>query len=251
MPIRILVNGAFGKMGQETVKAIQNDPAFQLVGQTGKSDNLVAAINANKADVVIDFTSPNAAYDNALAILTTAAKPVIGTTGFTKDQIMDLSQRCKQLKRGAVIAPNFSIGAVLMMEFAKQAARFYSHAEIIEYHHPGKKDAPSGTAIKTAEMIAENSKQGVEVKTVHENLPGSRGANNRGIAIHAVRLPGVVADQDVIFGDTGETLTIRHNTIARTAFMPGVILACKKIMQMDCLVYGLENLLEKTKGVEF
>lgn len=243
MPIRVLVNGAAGKMGQETVKAVQNDPALQLIGQTEKSDDLVAAIKANKAEVVIDFTSPTAAYDNALAILSTTAKPVIGTTGFTKDQIGDLSQRCKQLKRGAVIAPNFSIGAVLMMEFAKQAARYYSHAEIIEYHHAGKKDAPSGTAIKTAEMIAESCKQAMKVNPIHETLPGSRGANSQGIAIHAVRLPGVMAAEDVIFGELGETLTIRHNTIDRAAFMSGVLLACKKVMELDYLVYGLEKLL--------
>lgn len=244
MAIRILVNGAFGKMGQETVKVVQQDPEFKLVGQTGRADNLTTAIASAQADIVIDFTNPLSVYQNALTILNAGARLVLGTTGLTPDQIADLTKFCLQEKRGAVIAPNFSIGAVLMINFAQQAARYYSNVEIIELHHAGKLDAPSGTALKTAEAIAKELKPVANAKPLKEIVPGSRGANSHGIPIHAVRLPGLVANEEIIFGGIGETLKICHNTINREAFMPGVLLACKKVMQLDRLVYGLEKLLD-------
>lgn len=243
MTLRILVNGAHGKMGQEVVTAVNKDPELELVGQTGRDDDLTQAIATAKANVVVDFTNPGAVYENTLRILDTGAHPVIGTTGLTPEQIITLKQRCLEKKRGGIIAPNFSIGAVLMMQFAQTAARYYSAVEIIEFHHPGKQDAPSGTAIKTAEMMSANCKNLLAPKPLHETIAGSRGATKDGISIHAVRLPGLVAGQEVIFGGLGETLTIQHNTIHREAFMPGVLLACKKVMAMDHLVYGLENVL--------
>lgn len=243
MALRILVNGAHGKMGQEVIAAVNKDSELELVGQARKGDNLSQLIKTTNADIVVDFTTPAAVYTNTLAIINSGAHPVIGTTGLKPEQITELKEFCAARKIGGIIAPNFSIGAVLMMQFAQTAARYYSAVEIIEFHHPGKKDAPSGTAIKTAEMINAACVNQVETKPLHETITGSRGALKNGISIHAVRLPGFVASQEVLFGGIGETLTIRHNTIHREAFMPGVLLACKKVIQLDHLVYGLENLL--------
>lgn len=247
MAIKIIVAGASGKMGQESVKALRHDSAFELVGEASKSDQLSDLIPQLKADVVLDFTTPAAVYSNSLAIINAGAHPVIGTTGLTKDQINDLTQRCHEKKRGAVIAPNFCIGAVLMMRFAQSAARYYPDVEIIEEHHPGKKDAPSGTALKTAEMIELQwstwSSEHPHPALRPSSPTSGRGENHNSIPIHSVRLPGIVANQEVLFGGLGETLSIRHNTINREAFMPGVLLACKKVMDLDHLVYGLENLL--------
>lgn len=242
MSTRIIVNGASGKMGQETVKAIQkHNASFELVAQTGKTDDLETIIKNTQADIVIDFTNAAVAYDNACTIIRAGARPVIGTSGIPKDKIQNLQQRCAELKRGGIIAPNFSIGAVLMMQFAKQAAKYLSDVEIIEFHHPGKLDAPSGTALKTAEMIAEVRENNPTTTTMHHTVPGSRGASHHSIPIHAVRLPGIVAAQQVLFGGRGETLSIQHNSIDRESFMPGVILACERVMKIDHLVYGLES----------
>lgn len=243
MAIRILVNGAHGKMGQECVKAIQSDPELQLIGQTSKDNDLGIIIKTNNAQVVVDFTLPQVAYDNARAIINANAHPVIGTTGITTEQIIELKQQCAQKKLGGIIAPNFSIGAILMMQFAKTAAKFLPDVEIIELHHAGKIDSPSGTALKTAELIAEGRTTVPKLKSSREIIPGARGATSHDIPIHAVRLPGFVASQEVLFGGLGETLSIRHDTIHREAFMPGVLLACKKVVHLDGLVYGLENLL--------
>jgi len=243
MTINILVNGAHGKMGQETVKAVQQDPALTLVGQIGKADDLVAAIKTSKAQVVIDFTTPMTVYENTLNILNAQARPVIGTTGLTAEQIKQLQKICEEKKLGAIIAPNFSIAAILMMQFAQKTARYFPDVEIIELHHPGKLDAPSGTALKTAEMIAQENKISPFIQPTREPIAGSRGALSHGIPIHAVRLPGIVANQEVIFGGMGETLKLCHSTINREAFMPGVLLSCKKVMAINKLIYGLENLL--------
>jgi 4-hydroxy-tetrahydrodipicolinate reductase len=226
MAIRIIVNGAQGRMGQETAKAVTNDPELQLVAQTGRGDDLAQTIIKAQAQIVIDFTIPKAGYDNAVTIINSGAHPVIGTTGLKPEQIADLQQRCAQKKLGGIVAPNFAIGVILMMQFSEQAAKYFSAAEIIELHHPGKLDKPSGTAIKTVEMITK-----------------ARGTAKPDIPIHSVRLPGIVANQEVLFGGLGETLRISQTTIHREAFMPGVLLACKKVLQLDHLVYGLEHLL--------
>lgn len=226
MPIRILINGADGKMGQETVKAIQQDADFVLAGTTNKNSDLAKEIADTKAQVVIDFTSAAVAFQNANIIIQSGAHPVIGTTGFLPEQIEELKKYCAKQKLGGIIAPNFSMGAILMMKFSQQAARYFPNVEIIEMHHATKKDAPSGTAKKTAEIISH------ALKTNSENIP-----------IHSVRLPGFVAHQAVIFGGRGETLTIRHDSLHRESFMPGVKFACKKVLELKELVYGLENLL--------
>jgi 4-hydroxy-tetrahydrodipicolinate reductase len=226
MTICIIINGAQGRMGQEAVKAVAADPALQLVAQIGRDDNLAQVIAKTQAQVVVDLTVPNVVYENALTIIDNNIHPVIGTTGLKPEQIADLEQRCAQKKLGGIIAPNFSIGAILMMRFAEQVARYLPDVEIIELHHPGKLDKPSGTAIKTAAMITK-----------------ARVAKQHEVPIHSVRLPGLVANQEVLFGGLGETLRICHTTIHREAFMPGILLACKKVLQLEHLVYGLEHLL--------
>lgn len=244
MTIKIIVNGAKGNMGQQAAKAIQQDPSLKLIAECDKEDNLATIIQNTKADVVVDFTHVGVAYDNVETIIQHGARPVIGTTGFTEDQIKKLQQHCKQLKRGGIIAPNFSIGAILMMRFAIDAARYFSDVEIIEMHHERKLDAPSGTAVKTAQMISEiiPNKQPTNANE-HEVIKGARGATINNIPIHAIRLPGLLAHQKVMFGGLGETLSIHHDTINRECFMPGVLLSCKKVMELKELVYGLENII--------
>lgn len=241
--INILLNGAHGRMGQETRKALLLEPELQLVGELGRADDLAMAIKNCQAQVVIDFTHPDTVFANALTIIEAGLHPVIGTTGLKSAQVIELTALCAKKKLGGIIAPNFSIGAVLMMRFAAEAARYFPDAEIIEYHHQDKKDSPSGTAIKTAEMIASKRERIPQLPAATEVIAGARGAAYQAIPIHAVRLAGLVANQQVIFGGRGETLTIQHNTINREAFMPGVILACKKVMHLDKLIYGLEHIL--------
>jgi 4-hydroxy-tetrahydrodipicolinate reductase len=242
MAIRVLVNGAFGKMGQEVAKALENDADFQLVGETGRDGNLASAIHSAQAEVVVDFTEPAAAYANTRTIIEAQAHPVIGTTGLSAEQVLELQTLCAKKKLGGIIAPNFSLGAVLMMQLAQQVARYFAPVEIIELHHEKKKDAPSGTAIKTAEMIVQHrSPAPTRADTEMPSL--ARGAQHYGIPIHSVRLPGFLAAQEVIFGSPGETLRISHSTLHREAFMPGVLLACKKVLKLKQLVYGLEHIL--------
>ncbi len=245
MPLRVLVNGANGKMGQITVKTLSNHPEFTLVGATGRNDNLIEEIKKNNAQVVVDFTNAETILKNIQTIIEAGAHPVIGTSGILKDQVAQLQKRCSELKLGGIIAPNFSIGAVLMMKYAREISKYFSDIEIIEMHHNGKLDSPSGTAIRTAEMIAETRRGMPSLpKTTRETIPGARGANYLHTPIHSVRLPGLVAHQQVIFGELGETLTLRHDSIDRQCFMPGVILACKKVMELQKLVYGLEHILD-------
>ncbi|KAF0135128.1 MAG: dihydrodipicolinate reductase [Candidatus Saganbacteria bacterium] len=223
--IKVIVNGAKGKMGQETVKAVEKESDLKLAAKLDVGDNLAEAIKKHQAQVVIDFTHPESVISNIRTILTSGAHAVIGTTGISKDDLMEIGKLCEKNKVNCLIAPNFAIGAVLMMQYAKDAAKHMRHAEIIEMHHPQKVDRPSGTALKTAEMMKESLGEGADVP------------------IHSVRLPGLVAHQEVIFGGLGQTLTIRHDTINRESFMPGVILAVKKVAHLKGLVYGLENIL--------
>ncbi len=243
MAIRVLVNGAAGKMGQLCVKAIQNDPDLMLVGQTGRADHLTAEIKKNQAQVVVDLTNAESVFKNLQHIVETGAHPVIGTSGLLKDQIESTQKKCAELKRGGIVAPNFALGAVLMMKHAQEMAKYFSSVEIIEMHHDKKLDSPSGTAMRTAEMLAETWVAPRLQNTTKETIPGARGATHQDIHIHAIRLPGLVAHQQIIFGGLGETLTIRHDTLDRSCFMPGILLACKKVMGLDHLVYGLENIL--------
>ena len=244
LPIRVLVNGALGRMGQVSVKAIQEDPALCLVGTTTRGDDLTAAINASRAQVVVELTNAEAVFTNSQTIIAAGAHPVIGASGLTLAQIQLLQATCAQQKLGGIIAANFSLGAVLLMKYAQEIARYYHHAEIIEMHHAGKLDSPSGTALHTADLMAANLRLADPMDPpARETIPGARGANLHGIPIHSVRMPGLVAYQQVIFGGTGETLTLQHNSIDRVSFMPGICLACKKVVTLSELVNGLENIL--------
>lgn len=243
MSIRIIVNGASGRMGQQTVQAINDDPTLELVSSCRRGDDLSAAIQAEQPDVVVDFTTAEVAHDFAQLIIEHNVRPVIGTSGLTETQITALQTQCKDKQLGGVIAPNFSLGAVLMMQFAKQAARYLPDVEVVELHHPGKIDSPSGTAMKTAELIAESQPDLTARPSEKEATPGARGATHKGVHIHAIRLPGLIAHQQVLFGGHHETLSIRHDSLSRESFMPGVRLACKQVMQLNELVYGLEHLL--------
>ena len=242
MAIRVLINGANGRMGQAAVKAVSADEALSLVGTATRGDDLAAVIKKTNAQVVVELTNAEAVLDNTTAIINAGAHPVIGSSGLTLEQIRQFQAQCAKLKLGGIIASNFSLGAVLLMKYSQEIAKYYSHVEIIEMHHDGKLDSPSGTALHTAEMIATNFKPAAGKQT-RETIKGSRGASHHGIPIHAVRLPGLVAHEQVIFGGVGETLTLKHDSIDRIAFMPGICLSCKKVVQLDKLVYGLENIL--------
>jgi len=244
MSINVLVNGAFGRMGQLVVKAIAAHPHLELVGQTGREYDLLESIKDSKAEVVVDFTHPNAILNNINTIIDAGAHPVIGTTGLTIEQVKTLQEKCKQLKLGGIIVPNFSMGAVLMMKAAKDIVKYMPNVEIIEMHHDKKADSPSGTALRSAELMA-NAVENINplAKSSIETIPGARGANHRGIPIHAIRLQGFLAHEQILFGNIGETLTLRHDSIDRECFMPGVCFACEKVITLNHLVYGLEEIL--------
>ncbi|MCB4961370.1 4-hydroxy-tetrahydrodipicolinate reductase [Streptococcus mutans] len=255
MSIKVIVAGFKGRMGSTAVDMIKNDSELELAALlapfaaekeidgvpvfTDKSD-LVGL----DAEVWVDFTIPKVAYENTHFALENGFRPVVGTTGFTQEQIADLMTLSADKKLGGLIAPNFAIGAVLLMEFAAKASKYFPDLEIIELHHDKKKDAPSGTAVKTAELIREArayKKQGAADE--EETLVGARGAEFDGFRIHSVRLPGLVAHQEVIFGAQGEGLTLRHDSYDRISFMNGVNLGIKEVVQREQLVYGLEHLL--------
>ena len=201
-------------------------------------------VNDTKPDVFIDLTNPNSVYNHAKLALQYGVRPVIGTTGFTDAQLEELKTLAEKKGIGAIIAPNFAIGAILMMKFAREAAIYLPDVEIIEMHHDQKLDAPSGTGIKTAQMIAqvrEAKLQGhPDEKETHA---GARGADYEGMRVHSVRLPGLIAHQQVMFGGEGELLTIRHDSLNRTSFMGGITFSVEKVMELNKLVYGLENLI--------
>jgi 4-hydroxy-tetrahydrodipicolinate reductase len=241
MSINVIVNGAGGRMGQEAVIAVENDPHLNLAAALVRGDDLARTIRDTKANVVVDLTTPEVVYENTRAILENSACPVIGTSGLTPAQIEELTHISKQQKLGGVIAPNFCLGVVLMMQAAEKIAAYMPEVEIIEYHRAGKKDAPSATAIKTAGMINNNRRNAPH--KYEESNANPRGEIHNDVAIHSVRLPGVIAKQEVIFGGMDETLTISHNTLHRKSFMPGIILSCKKVVDLRELVYGLEHLL--------
>lgn len=257
MMIRIIVAGASGKMGQEVVNLIERTAHFQLVAAVSRTyaeqqisgapcyASLQEALNAHKADVVVDFTNPEKVRDHIQLCLDNRVCPVVGTTGLTEDELISLQKAFQDAELGGIIAPNFAIGAILMMRFAALAAKYLPHVEIIESHHDRKVDAPSGTSLKTAELITESRR---EVRQGHpqeaEVFAGARGAEYHGFRIHSVRLPGLVAHQEVLFGGDGQLLTIRHDSLNRESFMPGVQLAVEKVLALKELVYGLEHMLE-------
>jgi len=264
--IRVAVCGAKGKMGREFVKTVLADPRLQLAGVvTGTpttetvndffgtdahpgmdfDTDLKTLLQREKPDVCVDLTHPGIVFENSMAIIEANCRPVIGTTGLTADQLQTLDAELKARNLGGMVVPNFAIGAVLLMKFAQEAAKYFDHAEIIELHHNQKVDAPSGTALKTAELMQESrAKFGTTNAPEKESIPGARGAlGPADIHIHSVRLPGFIAHQEVILGSPGQILTLRHDSMDRTCFMPGIALCVKKSMELHGLVYGLEKIL--------
>lgn len=248
--IKVAVCGALGKMGQEVCQAVTDCPDAELIAKIDiASDSMYHTIEeahrVENIDVLVDFTQPKSIYENALYCLNNGIKIVIGTTGLTDEQIEELKNLSQEKNTGCLIAPNFSTGAVLMMMFAQQAAKYFDNAEIIELHHNQKKDAPSGTAIKTALMMSqakETFKKGNCPET--ETIEGSRGGTSYSdIQIHSVRMPGYIASQEVIFGSSGQIFKIRHDSMDRKCYMGGVLLAVKHIAEKNDFVYGLENIL--------
>ncbi len=265
MSVKVIIAGPRGKMGSEAVHMVNNEESFELVAcldrkNHGKKvkdiDNLPdlyvpifedpeVCFQEVAADVLIDLTAPDAGFLHTKLALQYNIRPVVGTSGFSAEQINTLSDLSSTNDIGCIIAPNFAVGAVLMMQFAKTAAKYLPDVEIIEKHHDQKLDAPSGSAVKTAEMIKENreSKQQGHPDE-REVMNGARGAETDGIRIHSVRLPGLVAHQEVVYGGPGQTLTIKHDSYNRQSFMDGVKLSVNEVMGLNKLVYGLENILE-------
>ena len=259
--IKVGVTGAMGKMGQEVVKAVCEDANLELVcavdiNQIDKQvcptqevriiGDLKKAIEMHKPDVMVDFTQPKNVFENAKICLENGVRPVIGTTGLSDEQIEILNALSQEKGLGCLIAPNFSTGAILMMMFAKQAAKYFDNAEIIELHHNQKKDAPSGTAIKTALMMSESGNMTFETGNCPETetIQGARGGKSYSdIHIHSVRMPGYIASQEVLFGASGQILSIRHDSMDRQCYMAGVKLAIKYIAEHNDFIYGLEKIM--------
>ena len=241
MSIRIIINGINGKMGRLVEANVPICSDFEFVAGAGREDDLAKIIKKTQADVVIDFTTPQSVFYNAKIIVQFNARPVIGTTGLTLKQITMLDKECRSKKLGGIVAPNFSVGAMLMMCYAQDAARYFPDVEIIEMHHPKKVDVPSGTAIKTAQMINEG-RLDKKKDALYKNR--ALGEIKNSIPIHSMRLPGLFSHQSVIFGSNGETLTLRHDGTSRHCIIPGVFLACRQVMTLEHLVYGLENFKE-------
>jgi 4-hydroxy-tetrahydrodipicolinate reductase len=242
--MRVGVLGAKGKVGSAMVQAVQAADDLTLSAEVDAGDPL-SLLTDSRTEVVIDFTHPDVVMDNLKFVIDNGIHAVVGTTGFTTERLQQV-QSWLAAKPGtaALIAPNFAIGAVLCMHFAKQAAPFYDSAEVIELHHPQKADAPSGTAARTAKLIADARKDlPPNPDATSTSLPGARGADVDGIPVHSVRLAGLVAHQEVLFGTAGETLTIRHDSLDRTSFVPGVLLAVRSIRERPGLTVGIEPLL--------
>lgn len=261
--IRVLVSGAFGRMGRYVVNAVTAAPDMEVAGAVDPagvghclgeitstdddrriSGHLAGTLEEIAPDVMVDFSTPAVVMDNLEAALTRGVRCVVGTTGLSTTDLQVVAHMCERNDTACVIAPNFSIGACLMMLFAAQAAPRFDYAEIIERHHENKVDSPSGTAIKTAQMMAEaRESEFSAVGTEVDKAPGSRGGLVDSVTVHAVRMPGYVADQEVVFGGTGERLVISHVSINRECFMPGVLLAVRKVGGLTGLTHGLEHLL--------
>jgi 4-hydroxy-tetrahydrodipicolinate reductase len=244
--INVAVLGARGRMGSEVVKAVEATDGLALVAALDLGDSL-EQLKGSAAHVVVDFTTPDSVMSNLEFLINNGINVVVGTTGFDDAKLAKVKGWLSQNPSvGVLIAPNFAIGAVLMMEFAEKAARYFESAEIIELHHPAKVDAPSGTAARTAELMGAARKDaglGVMPDATTTSLEGARGATVNGIPVHSVRARGLVAHQEVLFGGLGETLTIRHDSIDRAGFMPGVILGVRKIVNTPGLTHGLDKFM--------
>ena len=255
MSIKVVVSGT-GSMGRQVGAAVMEAEGMEAVAYLEAIDppetcdglpvygSPVECFAATGADVVIDFTNAQWTPKVVDAAVTAGVRPVTGTSGLAAELVEGLAKSCADTSRGAVVASNFALGAVLMMNFAKQAAPFFDNVEIIELHHDRKVDAPSGTAKTTAELIsAARETPMTRAATDFETIAGTRGGELDGVTIHSVRLPGLVAHQEVLFGGLGQTLTIRHDSTGRDSFMPGVVLAVRAVMEVDHLVHGLDELL--------
>jgi len=270
-PIPVVVNGAAGKMGREVIKAVAGASDMTLLGAIDHNPELLdkdageiagcgtlevpitnqfepmlaMAAQERQLGVMVDFTHPSTVYDSVRSAIAYGVRPVVGTTGISTQQIQDLAEFAEKASTGCLIIPNFSIGMVLLQQAAVQASKYFDHVEIIELHHNQKADAPSGTAIQTAKLLAEIGKNyNPPLVKEEEKLPGARGSlAEEGIRIHSVRLPGLIAHQEVIFGAAGQVYTLRHDTSDRACYMPGVLLAIRQVTQLKSLVYGLEKIL--------
>ena len=259
-PIKVVVNGALGRMGREVINTLCHEPEMQVVGAVELqvtedylplpdssgvvpfSSNLDYILTSCQPDVLVDFTTAQATMPAVRIATKQGVNLVIGTTGLTADEITEIDRLSTAHRVGAVVAPNFALGAVVMMHLAKVAAKYFDYAEIIELHHSRKADSPSGTALSTAKAMAEA--KGKPFYLPEQRKPSnSRGEQVEGVAIHSVRLPGLMAHQEIILGGPGQTLSIRHDTINRECYMPGVILAIKEVVKHKGLIYGLDTLL--------
>ena len=248
--MKVAVLGAKGRMGAETVAAIESTSDLTLSSALDLGDSLDQLIKTG-TEVIVDFTHPDSVMKNLEFAINNGIHVVVGTTGFDDKKLSELKNLLsKNPKVGALIAPNFGLGAVLMMQFSQKAAQYFESVEIIELHHANKVDAPSGTAIRTAELITDarkQSKKGAMPDASKTIIPGARGAKVGDVPIHSVRSHGYVAHQEVIFGDAGETLSIRHDSINRTGFMPGVLIGVRNVAKHPGLTVGLENYMEGMK----
>ena len=250
MAIKVGVLGARGRMGQEVCRAIKSTNDLELVAEIDLNDSL-ETLKSSKADVIVDFTTPDVVMGNLKFAIENGIHAVVGTTGFDATRLDTLKKLLAANPRvGVLIAPNFALSAVLMMKFAKSAAKYFESAEIIELHHPEKVDAPSGTASRTAELINEARREanlGKMPDKTAKSLDGARGAKIGEVPIHSVRLRGLVAHQEVLFGDKGELLTIRHDSLDRSGYMPGVLVGVREVSSNPGLTVGLEHYLKLDK----
>ncbi|MDT0378845.1 4-hydroxy-tetrahydrodipicolinate reductase [Streptomyces sp. DSM 42041] len=245
--LRVAVIGAKGKMGSEAVKAVRNADDMDLVAAVDRDDDLAALTDAG-TQVAIDLTHPDAVMGNLDFLVRNGIHGVVGTTGWTDERLETVRARLAESPdTGVLIAPNFGIGAVLTMRFAEQAARFFESVEVVELHHPNKADAPSGTAVRTAQLIADARREAgcaPQPDATSTTLEGARGADVDGVPVHAVRLRGLVAHQEVLFGDEGEIFTLRHDSMNRGSFMPGVLLGVRRVVSAPGLTYGLDAFMD-------
>ncbi|MEU1351997.1 4-hydroxy-tetrahydrodipicolinate reductase [Streptomyces sp. NPDC005775] len=245
--LRVAVLGARGRIGSEAVRAVEAADDMELVAALGRDDKLESLTDAG-AQVVVELTTPTSVMDNLGFCVRHGIHAVVGTTGWTDERLAQLDTWLSASPgTGVLIAPNFSIGAVLTMKFAQQAARYFESVEVIELHHPNKADAPSGTAARTAQLIAEARRDAgcaPQPDATATGLDGARGADVDGIPVHSVRLRGLLAHQEVLLGGEGETLTIRHDSLHHSSFMPGILLGARRVVTTPGLTFGLENFLD-------
>jgi 4-hydroxy-tetrahydrodipicolinate reductase len=244
MPLKVGVLGAAGRMGSEVCRAVEADDDLQLVARVTHDDDRNWLLESG-AEVVVEFTVPECVKENVIFCVENGLPVVVGATGLTGDDLDEIAGLSDRHGVPVFVAPNFAVGAVLMMKFAREAAKYFDWAEIIERHHEKKVDAPSGTALRTAALMnEERERPWSSPDPGTTSLDGSRGGDAGGVPIHSVRLPGSVAHQEVILGAPGETLTIKHDSLDRTSFMPGVLLAVKRVSHLSGVTVGLEHLLE-------